>query len=254
METTLMRAAAAATLALALGSAASAQQSGDSSGYIGGGRFSVDPEAGGDSEGIFLNGSFFKDLGGSFDLQADAESRMVDDGGDDSLTGQLHLFKRSESKALGGFATLIDPDGGDNTWGFGGEGELYKEDWTFGGSATWFESDAVDSLYGFCGYGRLYTSDDLSIEGRASLLNSDDGGGPGDDEENIVTLGAAAEYMFSGSGIAVGASFDRSEVEDSEATTIMFGGKYHFGSETLRQRDRQGAGLKGANCVRGGLF
>ncbi len=245
MQSTLSRAVAVTALALVLGGGAGAQ---DISGYVGGSYFKTDIDDGPDFDGFTLEGAYFNTLGGNFNLQADGLYKDYDEGDDNLLAAQLHLFVRdSSSHAVGGFAAVLDSDEAETVWGVGAEGEVYNGQWTLGGVAGWFDSDDFDSLYGLCGYGRLYGSSSFLIEGRTSFANVDFG--PGDIE--AWSIGAGAEYMFTGAPISIRGGLDRIEQDDLdiEATRLTIGARYHFGSSGLMQRDREGAGQPGGTCV-----
>lgn len=253
MQSILARAAAGSALALVLGVGASAQST--VSGYVGGGYAQTDVETGigdGEADGFQLEGAYFNSLGGDLNLQANADftSMEGENGGGEfeTIAGDLHIFKRDSSRyALGGFGSVLDAEETDTTFGFGGEGELYRDSWTFGGAVGWFDNDEADSTVGGCGYGRLYGSSSFAIEGHASVLSSDD--------SEAYGFGAAAEYMFTGSPFSVRGGLDRLEFDDSdlEATTFSIGARYHFGTGGLIQRDREGAGMPGSRCILGSV-
>ncbi len=251
MKTTLMRGAAATALALMLGAGAFAQ---DPSGYVGAAVTNTQfdtPFGDDDVNGYKLGGTYFNNLG-TWNLQASAAYNYLDAEPEevDGFGGELDLFLRdSSSHALGGFVSVVDSE--DSTlWGVGGEGQLFRDAWTFGGTAGWFDGDdTFDSLYGACAFGRLYGSDNFAVEGRANLANVDYGVG----DQDVYGFGAGAEYQFAGSPFSVTGDVDYASADDVDvdATTLMLGGRWHFGTADLVTRDREGAGMEGASCISG---
>lgn len=247
MTSTTARLAGATALALLLGAGAYAQ---DPSGFVGASVANVDIDGADDYTNYQLGGSYFNNLG-SLNLQASAAYSYSDVDPDevDGFGGELALFGRGAASAFGGFVDVTDSE--DSTvWGAGVEGQAFRDAWSFGASAGWFDGDdAFDSLYGACGFARLYGTERFAVEGRGVFGEVDYGAG----DDTVYGFGAGAEYMLAGSPISLTGDVDWASADDADvdATAIRLGGKWHFGSSSLVERDREGAGMRGGSCITG---
>jgi hypothetical protein len=250
MTSITARLVGATALALVLSASAYAQ---DPSGFVSASIANTEIDVGGgddDFTSYSLGGSYYNNLG-SLNLQATGVYSYADTDPDevDGFGGELALFGRTDGHALGGFASVTDSE--DSTiWGVGGEGQIFRGSWTWGASGGWFDGDdAFDSLYGACGFGRLYGNENFALEGRGVLGEVDYGVG----DDTVYGVGAGAEYQFMGSPFSLTGDVDWASADDADvdATAFRLGGKLHFGTGSLMQRDREGAGMRGGSCLSG---
>lgn len=216
--------------------AANAQQA---SGHVGLSYGQTDVELGpfdADGDAWGANGSVAFGQGVVF--QGDLTYTSADDADVDAFTGTGHIYARNDSHAIGGFVGLIDADGGDG-WVIGGEGAKFLSNSTLVGSLGYGNADDADvDLYGLNGQARFFASDNLRFDIGLGYLRAESG--PVDTDG--YTIGAGVEWQFATAPFSVYAGVERAELNDFDLTadTILIGGRFVFGSDSLKQRDRAG--------------
>lgn len=252
--------AGAAALALFAGAPALAQDAGGASGYVGAGygRTNLDVDGLGDDDGNqwTVNGAVAFPVSGALKAQIDGEyTRFEADGADaDVVSATGHLFHAGESGLIGGFAGLSNAED-TNFWSVGAEAQAYvTPQTTLYGALGFGQVDEFDDADFWAGRGelRFFATDNLrfDVTGGFTRVSADD------EDLDITTFGAGAEYQFSGAPVSVFASYERSEIDDFDLTadTVMVGARYNFGGGSLKARDRSGATLGSASRLFGGTL
>ncbi len=252
MKSILIRTVAASALVASFGAGALAQDSG--SGFVSARYSNSNIDTGGgdvDVDGWGLGGAYANDLSGMWDLQLNLDYDNFDASPDvDLFSGDAHVtYRNNGAYAVGGFLSFADSDSS-TLWGGGGEVASYGPGYTLGAQAGWFSGDdAIDSVYGACGFARGYVNDDFAFEGRAALGQVDFGV----TDTSAYSIGAGAAYRFSGTGFEINGGVDYADLDDFDvnSTTFTIGGTYHFGTATTKEKDQDGAGLRGSSCLLG---
>lgn len=212
----------------------------DASGFIGLAYGQSDVELGpvnADGDAWGANGSVA--FGQGIVFQGDLTYTSVDDTDSDTFTGTAHLYARNNSHAIGGFLGAVDADAGEG-WVVGGEAAKYFTNTTLVGSLGYGTVDDVDvDLYGLNGQARFFASDNLRFDIGAGFLQAESG--PADTDG--YTIGAGVEYQIPSSPFSLYANVERTEFDDFNLTadTILVGGRFVFGDDNLKDRDRSGA-------------
>jgi hypothetical protein len=190
---------------------------------------------------------------GSFRALVDGQVSDSDNA-DPTWAATGHLNTDLGGARVGAFAGVVTNDG-DTLWAGGVEGQA--------------DLAASTVLYGQLGYGK---SDDLDVDGwavRAEVRQYVTEGfrvsgslGYVTADQDLVgdldawTMGAEAEYQFTGTPMSVFAAYDRADFNDIdlESNTFKVGVRFSFGGATLRGRDAAGAQLGNVSKLFGGLF
>lgn len=236
---------AAAAIALVAPGVASA----DTSGYVGFGYNTLDDS--GDSnknDYIELGGALVTDLNNGWNLQFDSTSANMnhDSHSDDMSATTVHMFKRSDSHAFGGFAGLT---GGEiDALVVGAEGAIYLDRFTLSGSGAYLfdreDSDTTGTRFGVAG--DWFVHDNLSVGVDIGAFDWDFGSF----EQDGTTYGVNAEYQFAGSAVSVFGGWHQSDYDESfggsaDVDTFSLGLRYNLGTRSLIERDRSGASMRG---------
>lgn len=198
-------------------------------GYIGANWSNIDVDGAGSADGWGLEGAF----AGS-NVQFDADYANVDDS--DAYGATIHLFKRDETHAFGGFLGLTDSDASDSTVSVGVEGHKYMDAVTLVGGLGYVSGDD-DDAWGASVGARMFATDNFRFDLGVGYLSGDD-----DDGWNF---GVGAEARLGSSPVSLTARYDRTDFGAVEADTIMLGVRFNFGDESLKGRDRNGASFTG---------
>jgi hypothetical protein len=197
-------------------------------------------------------------LGGQLDdryFKQDYKNSNADSGIQDIAE---HLYYRSQGWLAGAFAQQRQYVVNGNRNGvksrfLGVEGQVYLDNMTlYGqlGQARWHYQSGGDSDPGPVATIELryFAHDNLRLDGSVNYMK-EDFGSPSNDKWNQTTYGVGAEYRFTNNPLSV---FTRVEYVDegsnyaysADSRRIMFGVNVNFGKDSLRKRDRNGAGLK----------
>lgn len=239
-------AGAAATAALMTPSLAAA----DTSGNVAFSYNTLDDDNDSNKEDyLALSGAVATSLGGSWNLQFDAELDDMNLSGQTVTfaTATAHAFTRNDSYAFGGFAGFTS--GETNGYILGAEGSLYLGRFSLAGSA-FFGGDREDSdieIAGFGAAGTFFLTDTFSLGADANWYEFEFGGS----SQDGTIYGINAEYQFASSGFSAFGGYHVSDEDyfgtDKEVTSFTIGGRYNFGTSTLLERDRNGASMPGAS-------
>lgn len=183
----------------------------------------------------------------SFQIDGGLARTEIDEYAETSTAAALHAFTRNDSYAVGAFVEMSNTDN-DAMWAGGVEGHKYYSNVTLAGSASYGQLDNwsdVD-LWSLGGEARYFVGDNLRIDGRAGYTwiqdqNADFGG---------WTLGVGVERQFADQPFSVFAAYDHSESEeigDGSADAFTVGLRWTFGTDSLKQRDRNGASFGGSS-------
>lgn len=230
MKNLLIASAAAAAL-LAVAPAANA-----ASGFVDLSYASVNDH---DADVIGIGGSVVMPAG-SLNLQFDAGVSQTEIGNDEdeSFGGAAHLFTRNDSWALGGFASYADPD----VWSIGIEGAKYYENVTLNGRFTDIIEDdgnlGGEPIYIADVGVKYFATENFTVGGSYFFADSDSFG------DNVDGWGLDAEVKLN-NPLSLTASYLTSE--DADADVWAVGLRWNFGTDTLKQRDREGASMGNGN-------
>lgn len=210
----------------------------------------------GDSDSYGVNGGITIPTGGSLAVLLDGSWQTNDDADVDVLTGTAHLISRNSDHAFGGFLGLgnIDAGGPDaDLWGGGGEYAKFFTNSTLVGTVSYATVDDVDvDMWGVSGQYRIFSSDNLRFDLGAGWANIDGGGGG---DADGVQVGAGVEYRFANSPFSVGGNIGYVDVDGGgDATVIGITGRFDFGNDSLKSRDRTGNTFGGINSLTNFLF
>jgi hypothetical protein len=200
-------------------------------------------------------------------LQLDGKGEVTENDGEDedttdyeySVGGAAHLsYRDPQSFLVGIFGGLSNAAGGENgdttAYFIGGEGQLYVDQATFyvqggylDGEGDDFDEQILNDTYFVRGQLRYYLTDNFraTVEGAYAVGQVDL-----EDNTDIYDWGAELEYKFDDAPISVFASYegtfmDQTPGEEDKLSEDVYtvGLRLDFGTTTIIERDRQGAGL-----------
>jgi hypothetical protein len=211
---------------------------------------------GGDTDSYGVSGGITIPTGGSLAVLLDGSWQTNDDADVDVLTGTGHLISRNSDHAFGGFLGLgnIDGGGGDaDLWGGGGEFAKFFANGTLVGTVSYATADDVDvDIWGLSGEYRIFSSDNLRFDINAGWANIDAGGGG---DADGFQIGAGVEYRFAGSPFSIGGNIGYVDTDGGgDATLIGITGRFDFGNDSLKSRDRNGNTFGGLGGLTNFLF
>jgi hypothetical protein len=211
-------------------------------GTVGANYSRADTDAG-DSDSYGVNGGITIPTGGSLAVLLDGSWQTNDDADVDVVSGSAHLISRNSDHAFGGFLGLANVDagaGGDaDAWGGGGEYAKFFTNSTLVGTVSYATADDTDlDLWGVSGEYRIFSNDNLRFDLGAGWATIDAGGGG---DADAIQVGAGVEYRFAGSPFSIGGNLGYIDTDGGgDATVIGVTGRFDFGNESLKSRDRTG--------------
>lgn len=237
---------AAAAMALVAPGAALA----DTSGYVGFGYNTLDDDNDSDkNDYIELGGAIVTDLNNGWNLQFDSATANMnhDSHNDDMNAATVHMFKRTDGHAFGGFAGLT---GGEiDALVVGAEGALYLDRFTLSGSGAYLfdreDSNTSGTRFGVAG--DWFVNDNFSVGVDVGAFDWDFGF----NEQDGTTYGVNAEYQFAGSAMSVFGGWHQSDYDETFSSgsinvdTFSIGLRFNIGTSSLIERDRSGASMRG---------
>lgn len=219
-------------------------------GYIGAsaGAASLDAGAAGDLDADLTNlqGLLTLPLGSRAGLELAAEGTSFDGNSTTSPTVRL-MFDIGPGR-LGAFAGQTSGDGFDLDGG-GLEGRFnLSPNWRLDASAGAASGD-VDARAGR-GELRLFLSDNTRIDGFASGIHFEAGGG----EDDGWIFGLGAEHQFRAAPVSLFGRVEHGELNDTGVSvdSVRIGARWNFGGGTLRDRDMDGQSSPGFTDLFGG--
>jgi len=202
----------------------------------------------GDTDAYGVNGGITIPTSGSLAVLLDAAWSTNDDADIDLLSGAAHLISRNSDHAFGGFLGLanVEGSGGDlDSWGGGGEFAKFFTNSTLVGTVSYSTIDDLDTdTWGLSGEYRIFASDNLRFDLGAGWNNLDAGGGDADGFQ----LGAGVEYRFANSPFSIGGNVGYLDLDGDGVTTFGVTGRFDFGNDSLKARDRTGNTFGGFNA------
>lgn len=237
---------AVAALAIAAPGIASAQ-----SGYVGALAGTVDSDALPDDADFYgVDGAVFFDAG-SLGIEIDAAYVDSDDtDGSYGITG--HLFTRNDSHLFGGFLSLADNDV-TTTWAGGLEASKYYSRWTLNGALSYVNNDDTDTDgYGVDVGAGIFASDNLRFDANLGWATVDNGVV----EDDVFSYGVGVEAGLGSLPISFGVNWTHSEFDDAGVDVDTLTGvlRFNFGTESLFDRDRNGASQANRVGTLGGVL
>jgi hypothetical protein len=201
------------------------------------------------SAGGFLNLPFAE----RWNIEIEGRGYSIDPNGygASDMGGFAHLYWRDvDHFALGGFAgiTQLGLYGMQGRMLTGGaEAQSYLGNLTLYGQAAAFSTSRIDNGWlDFDGYfvrgsARYFATPNLLLQADAQLAEFD-----GFDHFAALSLRGLAEYRFSGAPFAGFASVRWDQINPDvnrpySSTTVMFGIRAYFGSDSIKANDRRGA-------------
>ena len=219
---------------------------------------SSDP-GGNDANAWGIGGAFAAPLGsGNWGLQLDGSWTNVDpDHGDNTnlFAGTAHVFYRNDTNAIGGAVGAVHDDNfSTTTWGVALQDDYYFSNTTVGANVVYAKNDDDDvDFWGVEGHARYFFQDNLSLEGSVGFGSVDFN--PGNDD--AWEAGLNAEYQFASAPVSIFGGVNYLHLDSSpdfHSTAAQVGVRWNFGGQTLKDRDRSGASLKGIDSAfSGGL-
>lgn len=232
---------AVALAAIAIPTAAHAEASGDLN--IGYSNFDTDDDF---SDGsIQYGGAANISFSNGWNLQVDAQNNRIDFGpGDVTLTqGAAHAFYRTEGWAAGGFVSYGDL-AGEAVYGLGAEGALFLGQFNLNGSIETisFDNADVDDSSAITLGGAFFITDNLQVGASTQFVDL-----AGDEFNNWLIDG---EWRIGASPFSIYGSYQMVDEErfGEEVNVFTIGGRWNFGTGSLLERSRSGAGMqRGSN-------
>ncbi len=175
-------------------------------------------------------------------LGASINGAITDYEGDTSFGATGHLNTTIANGLVGGFAGVETSD--DITiWGVGVDGQFnLAPNTVLYGQAGYGNADDFGNadMWAVRGELRHYVSDNFKLQGSAGFVTADTDFGDVDG----WTVGAEAEYQFTGSPFSVVVGYERFDSNDlrMDSDTFRIGGRYTFGG-SIKDRDQSGAAL-----------
>lgn len=237
--------ASAAVAAVALAAPALAQ---DTSGHFG----ASYTRGAADNEAYSLNGAVAFKATDALGVQVDGgfTSLQVDDefSSENAFGGNVHLFTRNDSWAVGGFAGASNTDS-TSAYNLGVEGAKYLDNLTLAGALAYGSSDdlGVDA-WGVGGEARYFVTDNFRLNAGLGWADAED--------DSVLSLGLGGEYQLSSTPFSVHYAYNHFKFDQADIETDQFtiGMRVSFGGQSLKGRDRSGASFTGASAVFGGLL
>ncbi len=189
----------------------------------------------------------------------DGEGGSFENDFEHSIGGAAHLSWRDPQTYLlgvfGGVSNVADGDNGDTTaWFIGGEGQLYIDQATlylqagyFDGEKNDFDDEILTNTWFVRGQLRYYFTENFraALEGAYAVGRVDEEG-----DTDIYDWGVELEYKFDETPISVFAAYEGTFIDQTpgesdklEEDIIKGGVRFDFGSNSIFDRDRRGAGL-----------
>ena len=211
-------------------------------GTVGANYSRADTDAG-DADSYGVSGGITIPTGGSLAVLLDGSWQTNDDADVDVLAGTAHLISRNDDHAFGGFLGLLNADGGGgadlDAWGGGGEFAKFFANSTFVGTVAYATADDVDvDIWSLAGEYRIFANDNLRFDLGAGWANVDAGGGGDGDGFQI---GGGVEYRFANTPFSLGGNIAYFDSDGGgDATVFGITGRFDFGNDSLKSRDRTG--------------
>jgi hypothetical protein len=219
-------------------------------GTVGANYSRADTDAG-DADSYGVSGGITIPTGGSLAVLLDGSWQTNDDADVDVLAGTAHLISRNDSYAFGGFLGLLNADGGGgadlDAWGGGGEFANFMPNGTLVGTVAYATADDVDvDVWSIAGEYRIFSSDNLRFDIGAGWANVDTGLGDGDGFQ----IGGGVEYRFANSPFSLGGNIAYFDSDGGgDATVFGITGRFDFGNDSLKARDRSGNTFGGLGAL-----
>lgn len=252
----------AAAAVLALATAAHAESTTTTNGYVEGSY--TRPQVSGSNAGNSavdvwsLKGAIAAPISGNIGGQFDADVGDYRFGAAGWGTGNTavfsptgHVFYR-DSQFLGGAFVGVETASHVTAVGGGFEGQYYVDPkWTLDGAIGYAGvTNTSEHIFGTRVGARYFINDNFNLNGAVDYARvSETGFGHND----LWTFGLKGEYQFTGLPVSLSLAYERGELHDTgiHSDTLKVGVKWSFGGN-LHDRDRHGASLGSASDTFGG--
>ena len=203
---------------------------------------------------INFGGAVNFDMTSSLEAQADARFSRVDTSSGFNHTysvANLHVFTRNDNFLFGGFVGVDEASFNIDAYNFGVEGQLYLSRLTLDGAVafTAAEGSFFDESGSTARVGATwFVTDNFSVGAGYRDLDVDGIG--------TSTTSLALEWQPGSGPFSFTAGYRTSEFEAAvpDVDTWELGLRWNFGSGSLIERNRSGAGLSGVGTVSGGVY
>lgn len=251
----------AAAAVLAVATAAHAETTTTTSGYVEGSYTRPDLGANGSNSAVdawTLKGAIAAPISGKIGGQFDADIGDYRYGaagwgsGDTAVfTPTGHVFYRDD-KVLGGAFLGIETASHVTAVGGGFEGQYYIDPkWTVDGSIGYAGvTDSDSHVFGVRAAARYFVTDNFTLGGKVNYARFS---ATGFGHQDLWTLGVKGEYQFKQLPVAINLGYERGEFTNTpvHSDTLKVGLTWAFGG-SLHDRDRHGASLSSVSETFGG--